>query len=341
MLYSDNHRNVFFSIAVSFFIFLFSPFISYSQTETDAVFILKGNTRSLATGKGIEGVELELKKNGESIQKILSGKNGKYSLKMDISILNKSKEYVLYITQAGTVPKSISINTYISPDEYNSRTFPSYVFELEIKMIETTEKDIIIEKPSGRIIWDNAQHAFAFDQTYAKLTQKTEDNPDKFLADKKKKEEEEIARKKAEEDAAVRAKAETDAKAIAEKKSKEDADGIVQKNLAAMKAEMRRKRVQDSLDSIAGIIPVKASVEIKKKSLPVSADDVDENAFDGNAAYSINIAHRSLKMAKEKMNKEKAANLSAKYETNNTLTSLLNMVDEDDKNQKLKVKQKQ
>jgi hypothetical protein len=339
MLYLKHQVNLVFIIAVSFFLFLLSP-LSYSQNEeADAVFILRGNTRSLATGKGMEGVELDLKKNGQSVQKMLSGKNGRYSLKMDISILNKNSEYVLYITQAGTVPKSISINTYISPDEYNAKTFPSYIFDLEIKMIETTEKDIVVERPSGRIIWDNTQHAFAFDQTFAKLIQKTEDNPDKFLADKKKKEEEELAKKKADEEA--RLKAEADAKALADQKSKEDADKILKKNLEAMKLEIRKKRTRDSLDSIASVSANKPGIEIKKIAKPISADDVDQNAFDGAGAYSINFARKSLKVAQEKMNKEKAANLSAKYETNNTLTSLLNMVDEDEKNQKLKAKQKQ
>ena len=340
MLFSKHQINCVFTIAVSFFLFLVSPSFSYSQTdETDAVFILKGNTRSLQTGKGVEGVELELKKNGQSVQKILSAKNGKYSIKMPISILDKNSEYVLFITYPGTVPKSISIITYISPEEYNIKTFPSYLFELEIKMIKTTEKNIIVERPSGRIIWDNTQHGFAFDQTFAKLIQKTEDNPDKFLADKKKKEEEEAARKKAEEEA--RLKADAEAKTLADQRSKDEADRILQKNLAAMKIELKRKRMQDSLDSIAVATPGKATVEIKKIAKPISTDDVDENAFDGTGAYSINIAKKSLKVAQEKMNREKASNLSAKYETNNTLTSLLNMVDESEKNEKLKAKQKQ
>ena len=107
-----------------------------------------------------------------------------------------------------------------------------------------------------------------------------------------------------------------------------------------MKLEIRRKHVQDSLDSLASASAGKATLEIKKFAKPISGDDVDQNAFDGTSAYSINIAMKSLKMAQEKMNKKKAENLSAKYETNNTLTSLLNMIDEDEKNQKLTAKQK-
>jgi len=335
MLYSDYHRNIYFAIAVSFFIFS-SSLLSFSQvSEPDAVFVLRGNTR-LQSGKAAERVDLELKKNGQTVKKTISGKNGKYYLEMDISILDKNSDYVLYITQVGTVSKSISINTYISPDEYIANTFPRYIFDLEIKMIEKTGNDIVLEGPSGRINWDDSQDSFIFDQSYAKIIRKTEDNPDKYLADKNKKQESEAARKKAEEEA--RLKAEAEAKLLAEQKSKEDADRILKKNLEAMKQDQKKKRVQDSLDSLALATAAKATIQIKKSAKQISPEDVDENAFDGTGTYSINIAKRSWKAAQEKINKEKAANLSAKYETNNTLTSLLNMIDEDEKNQKLKTK---
>ncbi len=329
----------FFILTVSFFISCFS-LSSYSQTtstEVEAIFILRGNTRTQA-GKSSEGVNLELKKEGKTIEKIVTPKNGKYYLQMNISIVNKNNEYILYITQSGTVPKSISINTYISPEEFSANTFPRYLFDLEIKMIETSETDIIIQRASGRIHWDAEQHAFAFDQSYAKIIQKETDNTDKALADKKKKEEEELAKKKAEEEAKL--KAEEDAKLLAERKAKEDADKAIQKNLAAIKIELKKKRMQDSLDSIASTKPVTATLEIKKFSKPISAKDVDENAFDGTGTYSINIAKKNIKAAQEKLNKKKASNLAAKYETNNTLTSLLNMADEFEKNQKLIAKSK-
>lgn len=339
MLYLIQPKRSVFTIAVSLFSFFSSPLSSYAQKqagETDAVFILRGNTRMQSSGKPAEGVELVLKKNGQTVTKIVTTKNGKYYLEMNISILNKNNEYLLYITKPGTVPKSISINTFISADEFASNTFPRYLFDLEIKITETQAKDIIIEKPSGRLIWDASQHAFAFDQTFAKIK---EDDTEKLLAEKKRREEEEAkkraeeeARKKAEEDAKLKADAE--ARLLADRRSKEDADRALQKNLEAMKLEIQRKRTQDSLDSLAIAARGNAVVEIKRFSRPVSPEDVDQNAFDGTGAFSINIAKRSLKAFQQKMNKEKADNLSAKYETNNTLTSLLNMVDEFEKNKK-------
>ncbi len=73
------------------------------------------------------------------------------------------------------------------------------------------------------------------------------------------------------------------------------------------------------------------TVEITKLEKPISPENVDQNAFDGTDAYSINSAMKVQKVYKEKMNREKAQNLFAKYETSNVLTSLLDVVDEEDK----------
>lgn len=356
MLYKKFNKHFVFLTTVSFFLFFISSFLSHSQTaDAGAIFILKGNTK-LSSGKATEKVDLELKKEGQTVSKIASGKNGKYFIQMEVSTVNPNNDYTLYITQVGTVPKSVVINAYIPQEEYSLNAYVRYDFTLEIVMLETTQKDIVIERPSGRIHWDNTQHAFAFDQVYAKILQKEEakakEDPDKAqkeLAEKKKKEEDELAQKKAAEDAKKKAeedrlkaeqdaklKADEEAKRLADIKAKEEADKILQQNLE----EAKKKRMQDSLDRLAAIAAGKTTVEFKKFSKPVSANDVDQNAFDGAGAYSINIARKSQKAFTEKMNKEKAANLSTKYETNNTLTSLLDVVDENDKSQKFKVKSK-
>jgi hypothetical protein len=340
MLYSLPCRKCFLFTALSFF--LSAPFTFAQNAETKgAIFILKGNTK-LISGDAIEGVEMEVKQDGKTISKITSGKNGKYYIQMGVSTTNPKSEYMLYISKDGTIPKTLSINTYIPPEEYAMNTYVRYDFTLEIVMLETTIKDIVIEKPSGKIHWDNEQDKFNFDQVYAKVAQKEQDkmkdeNYLRELAEKKKKEDEDAANKKADEDARLKAeadakaKAEADAKRMAEQKSKEEAERIIRENMEAMKAEMRKKRMQDSLDSLASLSAAKTNVEIKKMSRPVSPDDVDQNAFDGTGAYSINIAKKTLKARQERINKEKAKNISAKYETNNTLTSLLDEVDEHDK----------
>ena len=343
MLYFRPYRKNIFITAVSFFLF-FLPSYSQKAEKAGAIFILKGNTK-LVSGKNLEGVEMELKRDGKTISKVLSGKNGKYYIQMDVSTTNPKCEYMLYISQDGTVPKTLSINTYISPEEYSMNTYVRYDFSLEVVMLETNVKDIVIEKPSGKIHWDNAEDKFQFDQVYAKIAQKEQDkmkdeNYLRELAEKKKKDEEEAAKKKADEDARLKADADAKAKAdeetkrIADQRAKDEADRVLKENLEAMKQAMKKKRMQDSLDSLSALSAAKTHIEINKMSRPISPDDVDQNAFDGTGAYSINIAKKSLKAHQERINKEKAKNLSAKYETNNTLTSLLDMVDEHDKKMK-------
>ena len=339
MLHIERAKVFVFPVAVSLFYFLSSPLFSFSQKisgEADAVFILKGKTK-LDNGTAAEGVNIEVKKSGELITQLVSGKNGKFTFKMNVSVLNKNNEYMIYISKEGTVPKTLKVNTYISPEEYSTYISPSYFFDLSITLAQTSEKIIVLQKASGKIVWDYEQHGFAFDQTFA---QTKEDDTEKLLAEKRRRDSLELAKKKNADLAAeeVRLKAIADAKAEADRKAKEEADRIIQKNLEAVKAEIHRKRMQDSLDSLALANKGKAVVEIVKFVKPISADDVDENAFDGTGAYSINIAKKTLKAEQEKFSKEKAANLSAKYETNNTLTSLLNMVDEHEKNEKSLVK---
>ena len=328
-------------------LFLFSE-LTYSQTDhSGSIFILKGNTK-LLSGKTIEDVEMELKKDGKTISTVKSGKGGKFSIQMEVSNTIQNNEYLLVISKPGTVPKNLSINTYIPPIEFTKHPFVRYDFELEVVMMETSAKDIVLERPSGKIRWDNEQNKFAFDQVYAKIAQKDEDKykDEKYLlelAEKKRKEEEAAAKKIAEEEARKKALAEAkrrseeEALKLAEQKTREESERILNENLEAMKKEMLKKRRQDSLDSIATLLTMKTSVEIRRMAIPVSPANVDQTAFNAADAFLLNNAKKDLKENKEKFNRIKARNLSAKYETNNTLTSLLNVVDDFDKRPKSKV----
>ena len=148
------------------------------QESATPIFVLKGNTRS-TTGATIEGVNIELKKNGKSIAKVVSGKLGKYFIQIDVSTTNPQNECILYITKQGYVPKSLSINSYVPKDEYETNKFPRYDFTLDIKMIAIENKSMGIEKleqPSGEIKWDSSQKGFAFDQNYKSLQADNEPN---------------------------------------------------------------------------------------------------------------------------------------------------------------------
>lgn len=275
----------------------------------------------MLNGKPTDLVTLELRKNNQLINKLTTTKSGKYYLQLEASTTMPGSEYILNITKDGTVPKQLNINTYVPPDEFNIFPFVRFDFDLEIVMIETSAKDIVLERPTGKIKWNSKKHKFDFDQVYAKIIQKEEEkikeDPDKYFKEMaaKKKAEEEAAKKKADE--------------LAAQKAKEEANKILQKNLAAMKEALRKQRIADSL---AALEAAKAKMEIKKFTKPVSAEDVDIKAFDGTDAYSISIAKKALNSEKRKREYKKASNLASKYETTNILTSLLDVVDEQDKN---------
>lgn len=361
MLLCSIKKSFLFPASVSFF--LFSFFLINASAQKDALLVVSGRTSTngksaLAGNLGVrtanvsedpvEGVDLEVKKDGVTITKVTSAKKGKYSFQIPVSTSDSKNDYTISISKDGYVPKILSINAYLSKEEFAKHSFVRYDFDLPITMLPTTVKDIVMEKAFGKIKWDDVkEHIFSFDQTYAKIVQKDEQkmnaNPDlyfKNLEKKKKKEEEELAKKKAAADAKLKSdeeaklKADEEAKKLAAQKAKEEEDRILQQNLEAMKKEMERKRKEDSLEALAkkkALEGQNVKVDIQNIVKPVSSDDDSKNIYDASGAYSINIARKSLSAMKAKMNKEKAQNLSYKYETNNTLTSLLDMVDENDK----------
>ncbi len=377
MLYSkSNNASIYLKIAT--FIF-FCFFIISAQAQNDAVLLIKGQTilKSRAKGLGLnagvkgvdwkeepqEGVNIEVKKNDATIIKITSGKKGKYSLEIPVSTTDLKNDYTVYFTKEGTAPRTVTINAYLSKEEFTKYTSAKYELELALPLIATTIKDIVPDKPFAKIKWDKVkEHKFSFDETYAKTAlgeeRKIEANPDLYytsLAKKKKKEEETIAKNKAAADAKLKAsdeakrkadedarlKAEADTKKLADLKAKEDAERIVRENLEAMKQAMAKKRMQDSLDKLAeaerkkALETANAKLEIKKNITPVEADkEESKTLYDVSDKYSINQARKSLSAEKERRNKEKGKNLTAKYESFNILTSLLNMVDEYDKKNK-------
>ena len=343
---------------------LFSFFTISASAQNDAVMIVKGQTAttigksSLAGSLGarsvkggdepLEGVTIEVKKDGEVIANIISGKKGKYTFQIPVSTSDSKNDYVMYVSKDGFVPKMININSYLSANEFANHSFTKYDFEMDLTMLKTTVKDIVLDKPSAKITWDAVKlHKFDFDMAYyTKVVQKEEQkmtpNPDlyfKNLAKKKKREEETIAKNKAAADAKAKADAEAKAKADEEAKkiaaalkAKEEADRMEREKAEAL----RLKHIADSLLAEAQrkkeFDAASAKLDIKKIVKPVPEELIDsKNLYDASEAYSINIAKKSLSAEKERRNKEKGRNLTAKYETTNLLTSLLNMVDEHDK----------
>lgn len=360
-----NSRFLFFTTA-SFF--LFSFFLITAKSQNDALLVINGRTTtnsaksSLAGNIGVrtvktseeplEGVEFEVKKNGSTIAKVTSNKKGKYSFQIPVSTTDSKNDYTVYISMEGMVPKMVSINAYLAKEEFAKHSSAKYNFEYDLLMIKTTVKDIVPDKPSAKIKWDDVkEHKFTFDEAYAKIVQKEEQkmtaSPDQYyknLAKKKKKEEETLAKNKTAAEAKLKAeeeakkKADEEAKKLAEQKAKEEADRIQRGKAEALKKEMLKKHIADSLSEVERKKALEAAnmkPEIKKIVLPVAENENEsKNTYDASETYSINMARKSISVEKEKRNKEKGKNLTMKYESLNILTSLLNVVDECDKKTK-------
>src|ERR1035437_3797512 len=128
MFYLKSKRNFIYLKAVSFF--LFSFFLLTAKAQNDAVMVINGRISTtggksaLAGSMGVktnkvsedpvEGVDIEVKKNGVTIAKVTTSKKGKYSFQIPVSTTDSKNEYTVYISKEGMVPKMVNINAYLS-----------------------------------------------------------------------------------------------------------------------------------------------------------------------------------------------------------------------------------
>lgn len=312
----------------------------------------------------MEGVTIEVKKGGATISKTTSGKKGKYSVQIPVSSTDAKNDYVIYFSKAGMGTKMIFVNAYVPKAEYDKFKSDKWEVSVNAGLIPTTVPDAAADKPFAKIKWDiSKEHTFVVDPTFERQAfseeQKILANPDTYysaIAKKSKKKEDALAAKnkaasdakaKAEEEA--RKKAEEEANRLAAIKAKEDAERLEREKAEAAKRELRQKQIADSL-ALAAKRKAKESALAKNTDVPRSEEPVQEpvttstptpdiladadilkNVYDGTTAYSINLAKKTLSELKAKRSAERAQNLTAKYETNNVLTSLLNEVEEFDR----------
>jgi hypothetical protein len=313
----------------AFFIFIFFLFIhsfSFSQKKGSAqtaAFTLNG--KIFLEGKPAENVSLELSKDGQLIKKIVTTKNGKYSFAMNQDTMNTKNEFIIHVIKEGTVPKALIINTYIPKEEYDDNT---YEYVLEITLIPTTLNDIVIQRPSAKIKWNETENGFGIDQVYAKIIQKDEErlktDPDKYLkelAEKQKKEKEEEAKKKMEN---VTLKVVPKVDSIIKEKEDKAPEIVIKKNWNAIKTELKTLPKADTILE-----------KNDKQDTPVQAVapviNAKQDVYDESKNYELKKDRVALQRAKEKTERKKNANLATKYETSNVMSSLLDAVDEHDK----------
>ena len=371
------YRQVRFAYFRVLFLFLLASSSITALAQNDAVLVIKGQTSALSRAKGlglnsgvktvnfkeepIEGVTIELKKNGATVQKLSSGKKGRYSFEIPVSTTDLKNDYVIYFSMEGMAPRMVFVNAFLTKDEFKKYQSAKYEIELNEGLYGTTVTDIELDKPNAKIKWDAVkEHKFSFDEAQARFMAgeeaKMKANADAYftaLAKKKKKTDDVLAKKKAAEDAKLKAaedakkkeleeaqrlaaeKAKAEADRLAAIKAKEDADRAQREKDEMARKESLRRHKADSLAELARLKELEmanAKIDIKS-NVRQAVQEVFESKdrYDVSEAYSISIARRAISAEKQRRNMVKGKNLSAKYETFNILTSLLDEVDESDR----------
>lgn len=324
------------------FLFIFFTLLSvdncYSQAKRNetARFTLYG--KILLDDKPVENVSLEIFKNGQFQRKIFTTKNGKYSFSMNQDTLNKKNEYTIHITKEGTVTKTIVVNTYVPIEQYDDNP---YEYLLEITLLTTTVNDVVIERPSAKIKWIEGEDGFGIDKVYAKIVQKEEEklkeDPDKYLkelAQKAKQEEEEKAQKALAEEKQkaneLARKQEDEKNRLEAERQKTEAEEKLKENIQAITKEIKTLTTKQK-DSVQVL-----SQKQTKVSGPVVVIPSKEEVYDNTKEYELKKDKIRAIKAKENAEKKKNANLATKYETNNSMSSLLDAVEENNKRMKNK-----
>jgi len=346
------------------FLYFVSFCLLHSQEKEKRInFNLTGVTIFESNGKSVEGVKLEVQKNKSIIETFVTPANGKFKLaSINVTTDSNRSEYRLTFTKANMVPKTVTINTYIK-----NPLASSYDFVLEVNMIESKEGDVIVDLPSAKIKWDTRINKFGFDQKYANIMRKIKEQEDPKKAQElialQKKEEEMKAKQEAEriakEEAAIKAKENAERKAKeAELKAKEESEQAIKKNLEAIrlqseqlakedaerkaKEEAEKKAEKESLKKTLGALhkqveEIKEEEKVVPPPAPVSVEvekSIESQQIMVQEIYSIRDIKdiRSQKSLLEKrLKKNLNKNYSSKYETENPLTSLLDEVDQYEK----------
>lgn len=201
-------------------------------------------TISVQSGKKpIQGMRFEvINEGGKKVPVTQKYRDGSYLIRISGFKTNEGAKYTIKLLKREFSPGDeeagqIILNSYIplnDPNKANSIFKCSGVFISP----ELSKYDVILDKPSGSIFWDDKHGVFVYNGVNANVQPKWM------------KEKTEIAKKKAEEEAKL--KAAQEARAISEKKR--IGDTLVQEDLRKMQRGMKEKRKRDSVASISPVI---------------------------------------------------------------------------------------
>ncbi|MBK9800081.1 MAG: carboxypeptidase regulatory-like domain-containing protein [Bacteroidetes bacterium] len=266
-------------------------------------------------GKALEGAVVSLMKNGEQVEQMRTGTNGKFSFKLEAD-----GDYKIVASKPGHVSKYIEINTNGVPgDESKDGDFAYSGFQIElfeqIKDLDVT----VLDKPAAKIAFDANKVQFDYDKAYTKSIQKEIEQLEKDLVVKQKEQEDQkrlesvaaanaAAEAKAAEAAKAKAEAEAQRKAAEEAKAKAAAEAK-----AKAEAEAKAKAEAEALTKAEAEAKKKAEAEAKAKA---EAEAAAKAKADAEAKLEAEKKLRKKRMPKPKPKQRKKLKLRQKQQLN-------------------------
>lgn len=157
--------------------------------EAVPVFILQGGIK--LKGRPVSGAMLTLTKDGKTIAKMFTPKNGFYYFQMNRSMTDPQSEYILSIVKDGVASGVIRVNTYTPKEKF---TAVPYMFNLDIALTPPVNAGAVSKKDFGRIKWLTERNVFDFDKGYIPVIEKDTKAADSIKYAEKIKEEAELKR---------------------------------------------------------------------------------------------------------------------------------------------------
>lgn len=324
------------NLIATFFFILFFRVLSIASTLTNPIvqkeYVLEFYGKTKFSGKPIEGVNFELKKEGVTISTQQTKRNGKFEFEIPISTANEKNEYVINVSKKGFLTKKISVNTFIPLQEISENHLTKFICIIEeLAMIEFNENEIVLVNPSARFRWETNLKEFTYDVEFAKTAKKEEqmllESPEKYseyIESKKSAKSNNVVTKEKE-----KVNAETDkmkdAKSIKDKTVKENIDSKNNRMTTvdeAVGTELQLKKIEKN--SISS-----EKEEMTDKEIVVKINVRKEIKKEGNLLF----------IKEQEKEREVKANKDVKYSGNNRFSRINEALGEEEiKKKELKIK---
>jgi len=170
-----------------FFSFLFFFTITFVSAQEDVGAPLEISGIIKYNEKPLEAVNIVVSKGGKQLENYTTTKNGRFNFDVfSQSTTNKNSIYKIVFSKPGYLTKTLEVNTYIPPEDYDQDPAQK---ELLVEMIATKFDKVQFDRPFAKMVWQRNIKVYDIDASYAKTVAADEallkKDPDKFLQELK------------------------------------------------------------------------------------------------------------------------------------------------------------